>query len=188
MENTIVSIICIVLLLFGGMTMAQGFLSSVDSNASSWTEMGERDADIMRTELSDLAQISPGEGTGGLATTYFTMANTGQVKLANFDEWDVIVQYYSGSGKQIAWLPYTSSSPGNNEWTVVGIYLDVATGTPEAFEPGILNSGEEMKIQIKLNPLIGDDTTNLLTIVTPNGVSSSAHFCGLTTPPPPPPP
>jgi hypothetical protein len=189
MENTIVSIICIVLLLFGGMTMAQGFLSSVDSNAASWTEMGERDADILRTELSEIAQISPGEGVGGLATTYITMANTGKTKLADFDDWDLIVQYYdTGGSKQIRWLPYTPSTPGDNEWTVVGIYLDVDTGTPEVFEPGILNPGEETKLRVRLNPLIGNDTTNLMTISTPNGVSSSVHFYGLITPPPPPPP
>lgn len=185
MENAIISVICIVLLLFGGMTMSQGFLSSVDSNATTWTQMGERDRDILRTEISNVVPTDPGEGVGGLANVYATLANTGQTKLADFDEWDVIVQYYdTGGSKVIKWLPYNSSTPGDNEWTVVGIYLDTG-GTPEVFEPNIFNPGEVMKIQLKLNPLVGDETTNLVTISTPNGVSASAFFRGYDIPEPP---
>lgn len=166
--------------------MSQGFLSSVNNNATSWKQMGERDTAILRTELSQMAQTPAGEGCGGLSTTYVTIANTGMTKLADYDEWDVIIQYQdTGGGRWVKWLPYNPSSPGDNEWGIFGIYLDETAGKPEMFEPGILNPGEEIKITVKLNPAIGDNTTNLMTVSTPNGVSASVHFYGMICLPPP---
>ena len=179
MENAIISIICIALLLFGGMTMSQGFLSSVDSNNAAWAEMGERDEEIMRTEVSQLAQIGPGSGSGGLETVEVSLTNSGQTKLYDFSKWDVIVQYYdTDANYHIKWLPYTQGTPVSNEWTVEGIYLDVDDRIAEVFEPNILNAGEKMVIQAKLNPPVGEDTTNQITVSVPNGVSVSTFFYG----------
>ena len=55
MENVIVSLICIALLVVGGMTMSQGFLSSVDSSQVGLTETVAKNEDIARTELNILS-------------------------------------------------------------------------------------------------------------------------------------
>lgn len=179
MENAIISIICVALLLFGGMTMSQGFFSSVDSNASAWTEMEGRHEQIIRTEISQLEQVGPGPGAGGMSILEVSLANSGQTKLYDFARWDVIVHYYDTEGSyHIEWLPYTPGTPGNNQWTVEGLYQDVDDGISEVFEPNLLNAGEEMVIQARLDPPVGEDTTNLVIISVPEGVSASAFFYG----------
>ena len=47
METAIVSIICIALVIFGGMTMSQGFLNTVDTSTSGLEEMSQRNEIIM---------------------------------------------------------------------------------------------------------------------------------------------
>ena len=41
MENAIVSLVCIALIVFGGMTMSQGFLTSVDNSSMGLEEAVE---------------------------------------------------------------------------------------------------------------------------------------------------
>ncbi len=169
METAIVSLICIALIVFGGMTMSQGFMTSVDSTSAGLEEISNRGEEIMRTELTT------GNATVQASTQLqVNLENGGQTKLASFDKWDVIVQYYDETQSyQVVWLPYTEGTPGNNEWTVAGIYLN---GQPEAFEPNIFNPKEELQIQANLNPPVGDNTTNLVVISTPNGVPASIPF------------
>jgi len=106
-----------------------------------------------------------------------SLRNSGQVKLASFDNWDVIVQYIGQDGSYyITWLPYTDGTPSNNQWTVDGIYLSSENLTAEVFEPGILNPGEEMVIEARLDPRVRNNTAGDVAISTPNGVSESTSF------------
>lgn len=173
METAIVSLVCIALVVFGGMTMSQGFLTSVDSTTVSLKEIGQANEDIMRTDLS-LESVST--GAGGLYL-YVTLDNDGQTKLSNFSKWDVIIQYYDDADiYRTAWLPYTATNPpGDNQWTVQWIYYG---GNPETFEPGIFNPGERMSIRARLNPEIGNNTTDMVVIATPHGVPISIQFEG----------
>ena len=172
METAIVSLICIALIVFGGMTMSQGFLTSVDSSTIGLEEMGERDEAIMRTELATVSASQPSANQVNVI-----LRNDGQTKLADFDKWDIIVQYHDASSTYyIKWLPYTEGTLGDNEWEKVGIYLDAAAETPEVFESGILNAGEEIKIRAQLDPSVGAGTANLVVVSTPNGIPASVSF------------
>jgi hypothetical protein len=174
MESAIVSLICIALIILGGMTLSQGFLSSMDSSSVGLEEMSERAEEIMRTELTPLKAELPSADT-----LEVTLRNSGQTKLSTFASWDNIVQYYDSGGiYHVDWLPYTEGTPGNDTWTDKGIYLDAELGTAEAFEPGILNPGEEMVIEVKLANSVGEDTTNLIVVTTPNGIPASISFEG----------
>ncbi|NDJ86933.1 MAG: hypothetical protein GYB66_13710 [Chloroflexi bacterium] len=64
--------------------------------------------------------------------------------------------------------------PAANEWTVNGFYIDAGDDVNEAYEPEVLNPGEEIVVKLKLSPAIGPGTTIQATLVTPNGVSASA--------------
>lgn len=173
METAIVSIICIALLVIGGMTMSQGFLSSVDTTTLGLEMVSERDEEIMRTNLSTLSATMPATNR-----VQVSLRNNGQTKLNDFDRWDVIVQYYdSGGTYYVKWLPYTENiTPGNNQWRKKGIYLSAENMTAEVFEPGILNPGEEMVIEAKVSPATGVGTTNLLIASTPSGIPASIIF------------
>ena len=170
METVIVSIFCIVLVLFGGMAMSQGFLTSVDTTTTGLEEVSSRGEDIMRTELATVNTTMPSSDR-----LYVRLRNNGQTKVADFDRWDVIVQYYdSGGSYYVKWLPYTQGVLGDNEWQKSQIYLD--NEDPEAFEPGIVNPREIIEIEAKLNPAVGSNTTNMVVIATPNGIPASVYF------------
>jgi hypothetical protein len=169
METIIVSIICIALVIFGGMAMSQGFMTSVDASAAGLGEVGQRDETIIRTQLSAVSATLPAANT-----LEVILENTGQVKLANYDKWDIIVQYYDGAGDyHTEWLPYTEAALGNNKWELVWIRLD---GAAEVFEPNVLNPKEHMMIRAQLNPQVGAGTTNMVVVATPSGITASAHF------------
>lgn len=174
MENVIVSLICIALMLFSGMTMSHDFLSTVDNTSVSLGELGVRAEEIMRTELLPITASQPSADY-----VEVTLRNNGQTKLGDFEKWDAVFQYYdTGSTYHVVWIPYTSGTPGNNEWTVEGIYLDAGGDIAEVFEPGILNPGEEVIIEAKLSPSVGTGTTNLSVVSAPNGTQTSIIFSG----------
>jgi hypothetical protein len=169
METLIVSLLCIALVVFGGMTMSQGFLTSVDASTTGLEEIGQRDENIMRTELSSVSASQPAS-----ETLEVTLENSGQTKIADFNKWDVIVQYYDDAGIYYTkWLPYTEETLGDNEWEVVWIRLD---GETEAFEPNVLNPAEQIMIRAQLDPPVGAGTTNMVVVATPNGIPASAYF------------
>lgn len=128
--------------------------------------MGER----ARTDLSPVGAETKNLG----ATVEVILSNEGDTKLADFDQWDVILEYKDGGGScHTEWYPF---GLGINEWTKTGIYLDASTATGEVFDKGILNPGEEIVIQVSVSPWVGSPTTNLATVVTPNGISASTVF------------
>lgn len=173
MATAVVSIICIVLIVLGGMTMSQGILTSADTAALSVEDIGVREGEIMRTELNTLraAHLSWAD------LLRVTVDNSGQTKLASFSKWDFIVHYYDGGGTYYTkWLPYTDGALGDNEWEKARICLN---GQPEFFEPEIMNPDEELVILAKLSPLPGDATAVAVTVATPNGVQNSISFSNL---------
>ena len=169
METAIVSIICIALVVFGGMTMSRGFMTSVDTSTTTLEEIGTRNETIMRTNLSAVSAAQPAADT-----LEIVLENSGGTRLADYDKWDFIVQYFdNGGGYYSQWLPYTSGALGDNEWEVVWIRLN---GAPEIFEAGVLNPGEQIMLRAQLNPEAGAGTTNMVTVSTPNGITASTYF------------
>ncbi len=169
METVLISLLCIALIVFGGMTMSQGFMTSVDASTTGLEEIGQRDENIMRTEIKPVGASQPANNTLEL-----TLQNSGQTKLADYDKWDVFVHYYDAGGNyHTRWLPYTTGTLNDNEWEVTGIELN---GSPEIFEPNVLNPEEQMTIQAQLNPAVGNNTTNMVVVATPSGVTASTYF------------
>ena len=176
METALAALIIITIVLFGALTIAHTFLSAQDVILTSWREMETRLGERTRTELSAIGTEVKSSG----AIVEITLRNTGTTKLADFDQWDVIVQYYTASGTyEIDWLSYTEvSDPGNGQWTVVGIYLDAAGAVSEIYEPGIVNPGEEVVLRARVLPAVGPNSTNLATVAVANGISVETVFTG----------
>jgi hypothetical protein len=179
MESAISAIIIFTLGLFAALTISHTYL---DTQNSLWNSQQTRDQVTMERDHTGIEIIGTEMQAAG-SIVRVKVRNSGQVKLADFDRWDVVVQYYSpplieGDPNiyKVEWLPYTAAAPGNMQWTVSGIYVDADSMTPEAFEPGILNPDEEMVIQAKLSPTVAMTTTNLIMVDTQNGISASAHF------------
>jgi archaellum component FlaF (FlaF/FlaG flagellin family) len=179
MESAIASLILFTVGIFAALTISHTFLQTQDSL---WVAEQTRQEDILQRERTDL-EITGAETQGSGSIVRVKVRNSGQVKLTDFDRWDVVVQYYADGLLEedpniyhVDWLPYTEGNPGNMQWSVSGIYVDADAMTPEVFEPGILNPDEEMVIQARVLPTVAMTTTNLITINTLNGISTSSHF------------
>ena len=169
METALVSLICIALIVFGGMTMSQGFMTSVDTSTTGLEDVREWGESVLRTELSSVSS-----NLTAVNTLEVVLQNTGQVKLADFDKWDFIVQYYDDTGVYYSeWLPFTNGTLGDNEWEVSEIQLD---GGTEVYEPNVLNQGESILLTAQLNPAVGANTTNMVVVATPDGITASTYF------------
>jgi len=172
MELAVVVIIAAALIVSGGMMMAQGFISSADSAALTAEEITEVRGEAMRTGICWLSAAPL--ITGNIEVT---LGNSGQVKLASFDRWDFIVQYHDAGGAyHTTWLPYTDGAAGNNQWQKTGIYADASDNTSEVFEPGILNPGEELRMEARLSPAPQEGSEVDVIIATPNGVQEAGSF------------
>ena len=152
--------------------ISNGSLGSIDNLADSRKHEEVRKGDQSRTALSltTSSEASP--------LVNFTVKNSGQRAIADFPSWDVVVKYYdTGDQYQVAWLPYTTAaSPGDNQWTVTGIYVNALTLSTEIYQPNILDPEEEVIIQVRLNPAAKDPASNVAVISTPNGVPLNTSF------------
>jgi hypothetical protein len=169
MGNALVTLILITVVLVGVLTLASGSISSLDMISNSWKQMEGQMSQRNSTQI-DCVNATASNSTSE-TEVIITVDNVGQVSLADFERWDVIVQWHGMDSKHyVEWLPYSSNSTlGNNEWTIQGIFFQ---GSSETIEPNILNPGEEMEIIAKVYPAVGLNTTCQATISTPNGISS----------------
>jgi hypothetical protein len=70
----------------------------------------------------------------------------------------------------MTYVPYSTSSPlPDNTWTALVI-------TDDVIDPGVLNNGESVTIQVRLNPPVGTPTSNWTQVSTELGVSASSFF------------
>jgi len=174
MSNAIVALVVIALMLVATLTWSQAAFSSLDSASQSLKQTTQTTQEVARTDIT----VMRAQRNGSFVEVY--VLNSGKVHLAQFANWDVLVQYYDASGSYyIVHLPYTvDSNPGNNRWTVASIYSNSSLTKQEVFEPGILNPGEVLFLKLKLVPSPGSGTTNMVTVSTANGVVASAQFSG----------
>jgi len=170
MATVVVSIMCIALVIMGGMMLSQGILTSADSTAGSVLTISSREAEISRTAVSEVTV----ESVTFDDALRVRVRNTGLDKLSSYERWDVIVRYNDAGGEAHAvWLPYTEGVPALNEWTVADIWHG---GPNEFFDPGILNPQEELMIYAPLDPAPGPSSAAVVTVIAPNGVDDSLSF------------
>ncbi len=174
MATLVVSIICIVLIVTGGVMLTQGVLSSADTTAVNIADFCLREGDLSRTDITALRA----EYLSWTDIIRLTIENSGQVKLGSFDDWDVFISYEDAAGSMHnTWLPRTEVLSGDNCWQLSGIGLD---GPVDFFEPGILNPGEQAVLLANPGTAPGVNSTGHIAVTSPNGVSENASFrtCG----------
>lgn len=174
MESALVTLILVTVVLFGVLTIADSYFAAQDALMMARQELEARNLERAGTVLALVGTETKNDG----AVVEITFRNEGSTKLADFEQWDVVVQYYSATGiYRTNWLPYREVAlVSDNQWTVAGLYVTAAAATPEVYEPGIFNPGEEIVIQVQLLPEVGPGTTNLATIALVNGISQSVIF------------
>ena len=172
MESAVSGVIVIILLLLTVFTVSQSFIFVQESALGSWRDWESRMTDRRRTDLRSVESETLDSG----ARVEITLLNEGDVKLSDFDRWDMIVEYDTSSAEHL--IEYASHEGFGDDWwwTVEGVYLDASESTAEVFEPNVFNPGEEIVLQVWLTPTVGLTTTNQAVIVTPNGIRASSTF------------
>lgn len=163
MENILVTLVCITMLIVGVVTIASDSFSSIDRLIYAWKDEESLINNMRNTAITSVSSNVTSEGN----RVEIVVKNDGQTDLADFKRWDVLVRYQDGGAQ---WLPYTTDTPG---WTVGGIFL---SGEPEIYEPNIFNPMETMKLVLNLSSPVSENTTNLASISTPNGVNTEITF------------
>lgn len=172
MSTALVSIVIAALLLASVALVAQASFTSVASLADAWKDMGVRTGEVARTDIEVV------DTTRQSQLVDVIIRNSGETSLMDFKMWDVVVQYYQSSGTYYQKrLPYTATAPpGNNEWTVIGVYLDAGTQTPEVYQPGILDPEEELLIRLKLSPAASGGGPHRVIVGSSAGVTVTGTF------------
>ena len=163
-----VAFMLVTLFIFG-----ERMIGVFDDQSAAWeASMARREerADTRITGPSDLS-------VSATSTAELILANEGDLPLASFSSWDVIFEVQRDSGLDLAYMTHTdSASPGANQWTVKGIYLDATAGTGEIVDPGVLNPGEEMIVLAGFSSPLVANKYGRATLVTPNGVVTKVIF------------
>ena len=154
-------------------TLGGDMLSTFRDFTDSWTSLQSRSEQRADTKITGPINLS----VSATSTIQITIVNKGNVALGQFSDWDVIFEIQQAPGLGIAYLKHTSNaSPGANQWSVQGIYLNASSTTPEIVDPGVLNPGEEMIVLANPSPSVIPNTHDRATFVTPNGVPSKVIF------------
>jgi len=172
MDTVLAAAIVLFLIVFAVLTLSYAFFSMQEMVTVSWQAMEARNNELNRTMLEPVSAEIVNNGT----QVRMVVRNSGQARLSDFDDWDTILQYQDNnapSNYHIAWMPYAPAVT-DDAWTVAGLYMSERKGTPEIYEPQVLNPGEELAVEIDLTQAIGAGTTIQAVLVTPNGVSVSA--------------
>ncbi len=175
MAHIITAVFAVAMIMSASMLVTASSLSSASRVSLAWERMAQISSDKERTGLT----LIQADILATSSNVDISVRNSGQTALRDFAVWDVIIQYYAttaNQGMNISRLTYTSSTPTAGEWTVSGVFINVASSTAEVYEPDVFNSGEEAVIRLNLTSSIPVNTDNLVTIGTPNGVTVPAQF------------
>ncbi len=172
MENVLAAVIIIFLLLFGGLTMSSTYISAQETIVTASQAVSDRANDIAGTDISaaDLQVLDSG------SLIVVTIRNDGDLKLADFDKWDLFAEYYDSTATPVYHaerLPYDATGAVINAWSLDGIYLDAANDLAETYETDILNPGEELVLHVRVSPAVGVGQSATVTVATQNGVTTA---------------
>lgn len=166
MEHTIPALILGAILVMGAVIMAGVTNNAVDTVGESWREIEVLSEERLGTDLSVVStSVSPGGDDVDVV-----LRNNGRTSIWDSSLMDVIINYEGTDDTRYAlWLPYTETPPQNNTWTVTAISGDYRN-------PGVLDNGEEMTIQIHLSPATKTGPDRWVVIATETGISYSIYF------------
>ena len=172
MSNAISTLMMIALMLATVSFLAQGSFTAMAQLSDAWTVREERRIVDARTSITSngVSYATP--------SVDVTVRNNGAESVRGFSKWDVLVQYYEADGTfHSKWVPHTSATaPGDDQWTVTGIYLDAATLKAETTQPGILDPLEELILRVTVSPAADATANNRIVIGTSSGITLSAPF------------
>jgi len=167
MEHAIPALVIAAIIVVGGVILADATRGSLQTVDESWRDIEALSEERLGTELTVVST----KVTNGGATVTAVLRNEGRTAITKPSHMDMIINY-DGTDDQrhVVWLPYTKNNPpGDNQWTVDSISGDYRN-------PGVLDTGEEMTIEIQLNPATKEGPNRWLVVATEAGIAYSIYF------------
>lgn len=161
MDTILVAIVVMVLIIMSGLIITVSIFQSANNLADSWKDMEAQSDSIKETAISAVGNYS-----GGLID--IEVENEGSTNLYDYNNWDIIIQYQSGSASHLSYA--STYPPASGGWAIEGIFM--TGGAPEVFDPDILNPEEFMAISANPETEMGIGETVRVVVSTPNGVTS----------------
>ena len=132
--------------------------------------------------LKDLATVNTAQAGDSLNITNavvdnpdtgdltITVDNTGSQSTPDFSRMDVILEYIDASSNAVViYIDYSTSAPGNNEWTIPESGI-----SPDSFNPNMWDPDEVLTIDILVSPAVKSNTAATVAVVTPWGISDTS--------------
>jgi hypothetical protein len=167
MEHSIPALLIASIIIVAGVLIAGVTNRSVNNVNDSWREMESISEERLGTDITVVSTSV--DGAGGEITAQ--VRNDGRTQLLDFEHMDLIVSYDGADGQRHqVWLPFdeTGAAP-ENAWAIVGIIND-------HHNPGIVDTGEEMTIRLRLNPTTVAGPDRWLVFSTGTGVAYTVYF------------
>lgn len=166
MEHTIPALVIAAILIFGAVIMAGVTNNSVDKVSESWRDIEALAEERLGTELTVVST----QVTGGGTDLTVVLRNEGRTQVSEPSLMDVIMNYDgTDNARHVVWIPHTDGPLVDNSWTVTGISNDFRN-------PGVLDNGEEMTMQVRLNPATDVGPDRWVVISTETGIAYSVYF------------
>ena len=155
-----------VFLLASGL-MFSTFLTASATQGDSLKDLTVTNASRVGTSLNVTSAAVDAPGGGDLTVT---VTNTGSQSTAVFSRMDVILEYTDTlDAAAVTYLEYSTSAPGNNQWTVPSDGI-----SPDTFNPKMWDPDEVVTIDILVSPAVKAGTSALIAVATPWGVSDTS--------------
>ncbi len=166
MDSILPALLAVTILVLASLMIGRSSFSSFNVLSDSWQNAEERSVERVRSDIT----ITSITDSGARRYVDVVVRNDGDTPIVDFSRMDVVVQYVADTGQNIIlWVPFSSSGPPPNTWTVISINNDV-------IDPGVLNSGESMTLQIQLEPRLENNASHWLQVTTELGISASSFF------------
>jgi hypothetical protein len=167
MEQSIPALLIASIIIVAGVLVAGVTNSSVNNVNGSWREMEGISEERLGTDLTVVSTSVDGTGTEITAQ----VLNAGRTQLHDWEHMDLIVSYDAADSQRYQiWLPFDDSpSQPDNSWVIAGINNDY-------HNPGIVDTGEEMVIRIRVNPATVAGPDRWLVLSTGTGVAYTVYF------------
>lgn len=166
MENTIPAIVIAGVLIISAAVLGNVTNRSVSNVGDAWRDMEAVSELRLGTELQPVSASL--DGSNQVVT--LTLENTGRSSIYNFNRMDVIANYDGFAGRFSTWLAYTElASQPDNSWRVTAILNDNKN-------PGILDSGEQLTIDVRVAPAVTGPANRWLSVATETGVTYTVNF------------
>ncbi|MFA4835256.1 MAG: hypothetical protein WC749_04205 [Dehalococcoidia bacterium] len=112
MESALIALFCIALIVFGVFTISDASLSATDAIATAWRQREDTSVEIAGTHISSVGAQTQSAGS----IVEMTLQNAGKTELMDFENWDVILQYYSSGSSAGIFSDSFETPTGLGNW------------------------------------------------------------------------